>query len=137
VPRSSIALALVSAVALACASGGGTNELDTPGPASDAAATQESGDQSRITAAEIAEANLPNAYELVSRLRRPWLRRDALTGGEVVVYMDEQNLGGVEKLRDIPAVEVAELQYLPNDAAVRRWGAAITGSVIIVERRRG
>jgi hypothetical protein len=137
VPRSSIALALVSAVALACASGGGTNELDTPGPTPDAAATQESGDQSRITAAEIAEANLPNAYELVSRLRRPWLRRDALTGGEVVVYMDEQNVGGVEKLRDIPAVEVAELQYLPNDAAVRRWGAAITGSVIIVERRRG
>jgi hypothetical protein len=59
-----------------------------------------------------------------------------VTGGDVVVYMDEQNIGGPEKLRDVPAVDVAELQYLPNDQAVRRWGAAIRGSVIVVLRRR-
>jgi hypothetical protein len=137
VSRPSVALALVSAALLACASGGGTSELGTAAPAPDAAATEQSGDQSRITAAEIAEADLPNAYELVSRLRRPWLRPDRVTGGEVVVYMDEQNLGGPEKLRDIPTVDVAELQYLPNDAAVRRWGAGVQGSVIVVQRRRG
>ncbi|HEU4588180.1 MAG TPA: hypothetical protein VFS11_06015 [Gemmatimonadales bacterium] len=99
-------------------------------------AKKEKGDKNRLTTEEIDAAKLPNAYELVDRLRRPWLRRDALTGGEVVVYMDEQNIGGPEKLRDIPAVDVAELQYLPNDQAVRRWGSAIQGSVIVVVRRR-
>jgi hypothetical protein len=93
-------------------------------------------DKNRLTEAEIEQANLPTAYELVDRLRRPWLRRDAVTGGDVVVYMDEQNIGGPEKLRDLPAVDVAELQYLPNEQAVRRWGAAIGGSVIVVLRRR-
>lgn len=102
----------------------------------DAKAKKPKADKNRLTTEEIDAAKLPNAYELVDRLRRPWLRRDALTGGEVVVYMDEQNIGGPEKLRDIPAVDVAELQYLPNDQAVRRWGAAIRGSVIVVVRRR-
>ena len=93
-------------------------------------------DRNKLTLAEIEEANLPTAYELVDRRRRPWLRRDAMTGGDVVVYMDEQKQGGPEKLRDIPAVDVAELLYLPNDQAVRRWGADIKGSVIVVVRRR-
>jgi hypothetical protein len=92
-------------------------------------------DQSRLSSGEIVAANLPTAYDLVDRLRRPWLRRDAVTGADVVVYMDEQNVGGAGALRDIPSVDVAELQYLPNDAAVRRWGAEIKGSVIVVTRR--
>lgn len=147
-PRSIPAVALVSALLLACASG---NQGDTAGDvtpsaaeakAPEATAAKEgakkagSADAATITAGEIEEANLPNAYELVNRLRRPWLRRDALTGGDVVVYMDEQNVGGADKLRDIPSVDVAELQYLRNDEAVRRWGAAIKGSVIVVVRRR-
>jgi hypothetical protein len=59
-----------------------------------------------------------------------------LTGEEVVVYMDEQNIGGADKLRDIPTVDVAELQYLPNKDAVKRWGSQIKGSVIVVSRKR-
>jgi hypothetical protein len=93
-------------------------------------------EKNKLGQAEIEEANLPTAYELVDRRRRAWLRRDAVTGGDVVVYMDEQKQGGSEKLRDIPAVDVAELLYLPNDQAVRRWGADIKGSVIVVVRRR-
>ena len=93
-------------------------------------------DSSQLTSEEITSANLPTAYDLVDRLRRPWLRRDAATGGDVVVYMDERNLGGAERLRDIPSVDVAELHYLPNADAVKHWGADIKGSVILVSRRR-
>jgi hypothetical protein len=50
--------------------------------------------------------------------------------------MDEQNIGGAEKLRDIPSVDVAELRYLPNEAAIKRWGSEIKGSVIVVTLRR-
>jgi hypothetical protein len=94
-------------------------------------------DKFRLTTEEIDASNLPNAYELVDRLRRPWLRKDALTGAPVVLYMDEQNIGGPDKLRDIPAADIAELQYLRNEQAVQRWGAtAVAGSVIVVVRRR-
>jgi hypothetical protein len=94
-------------------------------------------DKFRIPIEEIDASRLPNGYELVDRLRRPWFRKDALTGAAVTVYMDDQQIGGAEKLRDIPAVNIAELQYLPNEQAVRRWGAsAVAGSVIVVIRRR-
>ena len=101
-----------------------------------ASAAKSSSDQSRLTSEEITAANLPTAYDLVDRLRRPWLRRDASTGKDVVVYMDQQNIGGASKLRDIPSVDVAQLEYLPYDEAVRRWGSQVEGSVIVVTRRR-
>src|SRR5690606_34421492 len=123
---------MVSFVAVACAGASGT--MGGSGEAAGVAAQK--ADQNRITMAEIEAANLPNAYELVSRLRRPWLRRDPRTGGEVAVYMDEQALGGAEALREIPAVTVSELRFLSNEEAVMRWGAAVKGGVIVVVRRR-
>lgn len=101
-----------------------------------ASAAKSASDQSRLTSEEITAANLPTAYDLVDRLRRPWLRRDAATGKDVVIYMDQQNIGGAAKLRDIPSVDVAQLEYLPYDQAVQRWGSQVEGSVIVVTRRR-
>jgi hypothetical protein len=130
----------LSTFALACASGGSSKSASPSAAATTAPkaskASSSDHDSSQLTSEEITAANLPTAYDLVDRLRRPWLRRDAVTGGDVVVYMDEQNLGGAEKLRDIPSVDVAGLQYLPNADAVKRWGADIKGSVIVVSRRR-
>ena len=120
--RTCIAAAALTVALGACASTGGVAASGV--------------DDDRITMAEIEAANLPNAYELVSRLRRPWLRRDPRTGGEVAVYMDEQALGGAEALREIPAVTVSELRFLSNEEAVMRWGAAVKGGVIVVVRRR-
>ncbi|HLU25623.1 MAG TPA: hypothetical protein VKZ58_07945 [Longimicrobiales bacterium] len=127
-----VALLMVSAAAVACAGASGARG----GPTAASGAAAERADRNRLTRAEIEAANLPNAYELVSRLRRPWLRRDPQTGAEVAVYMDDQRLGDAEKLRDIPSVEVGELLFLSYDDAVRRYGAAVQGSVIVVVRRR-
>jgi len=115
-----------------CASAGSGGAATSQLPTTTAAKA----DQNRITQAEIQAAGLPNAYELVSRLRRPWLRRDPRTGAEVTVYMDEQNIGGAEKLKEIPAVEVSELHFVSNDDAIQRWGPSVKGSVIVVVRRR-
>lgn len=121
----------------ACASTrGGSAAARSPEPSPAGSASVAKSDPSRLTSDDIAAANLPNAYELVNRLRRPWLRRDAVTGAEVAVYMDDQRIGGAEKLRDIPTVQVGELRFLPNLEAVRRWGSEVTGSVILVVRRR-
>jgi hypothetical protein len=131
--RSYAASPLLVAAFVACASSsGGTNGETGAAPAASATSSE----SSRLSLNEIEAANLPTAYELVDRLRRPWLRLDAVTRGEVAVYMDNQLLGGAAKLREIPAVDVAEMQYLPNDQATQRWGSDIKGSVIVITRRR-
>jgi hypothetical protein len=127
VRRSVLSLLALPALLLGCASSGS-------GTGGGAAAS--ASDSPRLTQEEIVAADLPTAYDLVDRLRRPWLRRDAVTGGDVVVYMDNRKIGGASSLREIPAVDVGELEYLPNDEAIRRWGSEITGSVIVVTRRR-
>lgn len=138
--RSQLALVLapLSALILACATSprAAPSNDQSPEASSGTDAGKSKTDQSRLTTAEITAADLPTAYDLVDRLRRAWLRRDAATGNEVVVYMDQQNIGGATKLRDIPSVDVAELRYLPHDEAVRRWGSQVDGSVIVVTRRR-
>lgn len=140
-----VAVAL-TAVLAACASSG-TASAGAVAPAGSAATSGAAGaagaagtaakpDAAVLTSDEITKADLPTAYDLVERLRRPWLRRQGAQGGEVVVYMDEQKLGGAASLRDIPSVEVRELQYLTNEQATRRWGSQLTGAVIVVVRRR-
>ena len=107
-----------------------------------ATATKSSGsgagdsDRNVLTTAQIEESGLPNAYELVSRLRRAWLRNDPVTGGPVTVYMDDREIGGAEKLREIPSVTIAELRLVRNEEAIMRWSPSIKGSVIVVVPRR-
>jgi hypothetical protein len=132
------ALTAVSPLLFACATSShpASSANQSPAAPSHTTAATPKTDQSQLTGEEITAANLPTAYDLVDRLRRPWLRRDAVTGVDVVVYMDEQNIGGADKLRDIPSVDVAAMQYLPNADAIRRWGSDIKGSVIVITRRR-
>lgn len=140
--RTHIASVALSVLLAACASSShsaASSADQSPKPAAsvkDAKAKKPKADPNRISPEEITAANLPTAYDLVDRLRRPWLRHDAVTGGAVAVYMDEQNIGDAQKLRDIPTSEVAELRYLKNEDAIRRWGSSVTGSVILVVRRR-
>jgi hypothetical protein len=124
-----------TALAMACASG---SHASTASPASTdpKPAAASNADQSQLTSTEITAANLPTAYDLVDRLRRPWLRRDAMTGADVVVYQDNQNIGGAEKLREIPAATVSAMQFMPNADAIRRYGNDVKGSVIVVVIRR-
>ena len=133
---SSLVIALAPLLA-ACA-GSGTTASTTPGPTSAAAGAGRAAaaDSTRLSAAEIAAADLPTAFDLVERLRRPWLRRSGPMGGEVMIYMDQRAVGGSDELRQIPAATVTELQYVAHDEAVRRWGSQITGAVIVVVRRR-
>ncbi|HWZ60370.1 MAG TPA: hypothetical protein VNW46_15430 [Gemmatimonadaceae bacterium] len=127
--RLALTLLALSAVAIACSSGASGAK-----PATAATPAQSSG-QSVLTGEEIAASKYPTAYDVVERLRRPWLRKDPTTGADVAVYMDEQNIGGADKLRDLPAVTVAEMDFLLNAAAIRRYGSSVTGSVIIVTRK--
>jgi hypothetical protein len=139
-------LVALSAIAFTCAAGTLAAQADSTTPATPAAAPAPApapakakpakSDPNHLSAEEVAADNRPTTYDVVDHLRRAWLRKDMLTGEDLVVYMDEQNIGGADKLRDIPTVDVAELQYLPNKEAVKRWGSDIKGSVIVVSRKR-
>jgi len=88
-----------------------------------------------ITADQIATANVPTAYDAVDRLHRSWWR-DLANPGEVVVYMNNQKLeGGKEALRQIPASDVEQLEYLKSADAVMRFGQDAKSGAIIVTRK--
>ena len=126
--RTLLSTLYVLLAAIACASGGAS----TPGQA----ATRPVADSVRLAAEEFSTSGLPTAYDVVERYRRPWLRRDARTGADVTVYMEEQSLGGAQTLRDIPAVEVESLEFMSSEQAMLRWGSSVKGSVIVVRRKR-
>ncbi len=101
----------------------------TPKTGAEAAASNQ------LTAAEITKANVPTAYEAVDRLRRRWFR-DMTGEGEVTVYLNNQKQeGGKEYLRQIPAQDVASLQYLKGSDAVMRFGQDARGGAIIINRK--
>ena len=131
-------LVVLSALAFTCAAGILAAQADSTAPATPAPekAKPAKSDPNRLSSEEITADNRPTAYDVVDHLRRAWLRKDMLTGEDVVVYMDEQNIGGAEKLRDLPSVDVAQLEFLPNKDAIKRWGSQIKGSVIVVSRKR-
>jgi hypothetical protein len=95
---------------------------------------------SLIEQSEIRAAQLPNAYDLVERLRPEWLRTagvrsDHTDGLSIVVYLDNARYGGPESLRQIPAQAVTAIRLLRGsevNAMLTSMSARGVGSVIHV-----
>lgn len=120
--------ALAMSVA-ACAS---ASQAGTTGASASATASP-----NRITAAEIAKADVATAYDAVYELHRPWFKdMSAGASGEVFVYVDNRALDeGKNALRQIPAQQVAVIEYLRASDAVLRFGPRASGGAIIVTRK--
>lgn len=127
---------IVSFAIIACASASQGKTSETTSSVSGtttAAATS----PNRITADDIANAGVATAYDAVDRLHRGWFR-DYTSGGtgEIVVYMNNQKVeGGKEALRQIPAGDVALLEYLKSSDAVMRFGPDAKFGAIILTRK--
>lgn len=78
-------------------------------------------EQNRLSADEIAAANVSTLYDAVHRLRPRWLEvrspRGFTTETEIVVFMDRTLLGGVDELRRLGPEVAAWLEYVPGAAA--------------------
>jgi hypothetical protein len=91
-----------------------------------------------LTGEEIAtaHANDGTAYDAIARLRPNWLAVHgvATQGSEfAVVFVDGQQLGPPETLRNIPAYHVADIRYYDITQAGARFGIkGGTGGVIEV-----
>jgi hypothetical protein len=130
--RRLIATAMLS-LAVGCASAGGSP-----------VARQ---NQNVITSEEITAISAPTAYEVIQKLRPNFLRtRGAVHGAPVggtnniesvdlVVYLNENRLGGSEQLRQISTTDIREIRYFSASEATTKWGTGHSaGAIQIVSR---
>ena len=95
-----------------------------------------------ITRVEITRSQAINAYDAVRILRPNMLRergKVTIRGNDVrepVVYMDNQRMGGISFLRDIPVTEIFEIRYHTAAQAQIKWGNGHMQGVIQVVTAR-
>jgi hypothetical protein len=120
------------ALAIGCASAGGTSAKGNPNV---------------ISEEEIATSTSANAYDLIQRLRPNFLRtrgavHGAPSGGinnietvDLVIYLNENRLGGSAQLRQIATSEIREVHYFSASEATTKWGTGHSaGAIQIVSR---
>ena len=93
-----------------------------------------------ITAEELRGGQFRTANDAVSSLRARWLQSrgtDTFVGkpGEVQVHLDDVRLGGVSTLREIPAIDIAYMQFFDPTSAAARWGLDHSHGAIYVSTR--
>ena len=106
--------------------------------ASGQSATGQRVDRNVITREQIQQNGYRNAYDAVEALRAPWLvtRPDGLAiQREVLVYLDNSRMGGVETLRQIPAAQIIRINWIDAATAINRWGVDHSQGVIMVITR--
>jgi len=94
----------------------------------------------RITHDEIVRGHWANAYDLIENLRPRWLRAhgpDTILGDPVVVqvHLDDNRLGGVDNLRNIPVGDIESIEWFDPVTAAGRWGADHGNGTIVVTSR--
>jgi hypothetical protein len=107
-----------------------------------ASSPREAGEQrnrNRIVIAEIERAHHTSTFEIVQQMRPHWLRTrgpDSFrSSNEVMVYIDNQLVGGVGHLRDIAARSVEQIVYLDSREATQRFGTGhISGAILVITR---
>jgi hypothetical protein len=118
---------LVAVVLGACATG-------APGTAT-------SGTGNVITREDLDDLQRLNLYQAVQRLRPQWLQTRGMDSfeqdNEVVVYVDNNRMGGPEELRRLNPIEVGEVRYLDSRQATTQFGRGHPSGAILVFTERG
>ena len=137
--------------------------LAIAGTAAEAQQKKVKRDKKLITAEEVSEAAVNNAYEAVQKLRSDWLRQgqrqmtvysraergndsprsnqetgsleDASDsrGVKLTVFIDGTEVGGVEELQRIQSNRVEEMRFLSGSDAQQQYGSRFAAGVIQVK----
>jgi hypothetical protein len=117
-------LVLLFALCAACATAG------SPG------ASKPRQDRNLLTGEQLRETGHNNALDAVQALRSNWLRAkgtDSFSSPtQVQVYLDNNQLGGVETLRGIATGQITYVRYYDGVTASGRWGLGHGQGVIFV-----
>ena len=95
-----------------------------------------------ILPSEIEGAQVPNAYEAISRLRPEFLKPRGLQTPETPngrlpsVFVNDVEQREIDALRTVPAAAIVEIRYLSASAATPEFGRQHSGGVIAVRTRR-
>ena len=122
-------LSLIAVLTLACASSSRT--------------PRGSVDSRIITEDEIDASRATNAYEAVQKLRANFLTYRGETSLDKsksrpypTVYLDGQEYGAIESLRNIPASHISEIRLYRASEANMRFGSSNMGGVISILTRQ-
>ncbi|MFL5619509.1 MAG: hypothetical protein ACJ79A_14060 [Gemmatimonadaceae bacterium] len=94
-----------------------------------------------ITEGEIEASNATNVYDLVASLRGDYLKDRGMisiktnTREKAVVFLNDQEYGVAETMRNIPKGRISEVRYIPGVDAVNRFGAQYGGGIIMLRSR--
>jgi hypothetical protein len=94
-----------------------------------------------ITEEEIEASNASNVYDLVVSLRGEYLKDRGMisiktnTHEKAVVFLNEQEYGVAETMRNIPKGRISEVRYIPGVDAVNKFGAQYGGGIIMLISR--
>ncbi len=96
-------------------------------------------DRNLLTQEQLTENHFTTAYEAVASLRPSWLETRGTdsftTPSQVLVYLDDSRLGGVETLRTIALANVLYIRHIDGITASGRWGLDHGQGVIQVSTR--
>jgi hypothetical protein len=94
-----------------------------------------------ITQEEIEASSASNVYDLIAQLRAEFLKdRGKISiktnqNEKAVVFLNDQEYGVLETMRNIPIGRIAEVRYYPGTEAVNRFGAQYGGGIVMLISR--
>ena len=94
-----------------------------------------------ITRQEIDSSDAANVYDLIARLHADYLKDrgkisiKSNTHDRAVVFLNDQEYGILETMRNIPCTRLEEVRFLAGPDAVARYGAQYGGGIILLVSR--
>lgn len=94
-----------------------------------------------ITQAEIDSSDASSVYDLIMRTRGDFLKDRGTTSlktnqhARAVVFLNDQEYGILETMRNIPRNRIAEIRYYPGIEAVAKYGSQYGGGVVLLVSR--
>lgn len=94
-------------------------------------------DSNYISAEELRANRAQTAYDAVQSMRANWLRKKRgeqsfHAANDVIVYLDNAKMGGLDALRQISTGAVVSMRFFDPAAANYRWGAGHSHGAILV-----
>jgi hypothetical protein len=89
---------------------------------------------------EVRASSVANAYDLIQAVRPSWLRTHGAYSfhaeGEILVYLDDARLGGVDTLKSLELAGIDSIRFLDSLTASARFGLNHTHGAIQVRSVR-
>ena len=94
-----------------------------------------------ITQEEIEASTASSVYDLIAQTRADFLKdrgKISIRSNQrekAVVFLNDQEYGILETMRNIPLGRVSEIRYYPGTDAVNRFGAQYGGGIVMLISR--